>query len=80
MVPPENNFVEIKVADSRWGILREDISRIFDSYFTRRENGAGLGLASVHRIIEEHIGYIDVESELKEGTSLKMRLPAPHKK
>jgi len=65
MVPHENNFVEIKVADSRWGILREDISRIFDSYFTRRENGARLGLSIVHRIIEEHKGYIDVESELK---------------
>jgi signal transduction histidine kinase len=76
---PENNFIEIKFADAGCGISRKDISRIFDPFFSRRENGTGLGLSIVHRIIEEHKGSIKVESELKKGTTFKIRLPTSQK-
>lgn len=73
--PTENNFVEIKITDTGCGISRMDIPYIFDPFFTRRESGTGLGLAIVNRIIEEHKGFINVESELGKGTTFSMRLP-----
>jgi len=75
----ENNFIEVKFADTGCGISRKDISRIFDPFFTQRENGTGLGLSIVHRIVEEHKGSIDVESELEKGTTFKIRLPTSQK-
>lgn len=79
-VPHENNFIEIKICDSGCGISNKDISRIFDPFFSRRENGTGLGLSIVHRIIEEHRGSIDVKSELGKGTAFSIRLPVSQKK
>lgn len=79
-VPHENNFIEIKICDSGYGISNKDISRIFDPFFSRRENGTGLGLSIVHRIIEEHRGSIDVKSELGKGTAFSIRLPVSQKK
>jgi signal transduction histidine kinase len=75
----ENNLIEIKFTDTGCGISRKDVSRIFDPFFTQRENGTGLGLSIVHRIIETHKGSIDVESELKKGTTFRIRLPALQK-
>jgi len=72
----DNNLIEINFADTGCGIPRKDVSRIFDPFFTQRENGTGLGLSIVHRIIETHKGSIDVESELKKGTTFRIRLPA----
>lgn len=76
---PENNFIEIKFADAGCGISKKDISHIFDPFFSRRENGTGLGLSIVHRIVEEHKGSIEVESELKKGTTFKIKLPISQK-
>jgi len=72
----DNNLIEINFTDTGCGIPRKDVSRIFDPFFTQRENGTGLGLSVVHRIIETHKGSIDVESELKIGTTFRIRLPA----
>ena len=76
---PENNFIEIRFIDTGCGISRKDISRIFDPFFTQRENGTGLGLSIVHRIVEEHKGSIEVESESEKGTTFKIKLPASQK-
>ena len=75
----ENNFIEMKFTDTGCGISRKDVSRIFDPFFTQKENGTGLGLSIVHRIIETHKGSIDVESELKKGTTFRIRLPTLQK-
>jgi signal transduction histidine kinase len=72
----ENNHIEIKFTDTGCGVPRKDVSRIFDPFFTQRENGTGLGLSIVHRIVETHKGSIDVESELKKGTTFRISLPA----
>jgi len=80
LVLPENNFIEIKVADTGCGISREDVSRIFDPFFTHRESGTGLGLSIVHRIIEEHKGFIEVENDLKKGATFKIKLPTSQKR
>jgi signal transduction histidine kinase len=78
-VSPENNLIEIKFTDTGSGISRKDVSRIFDPFFTQRENGTGLGLSIVHRIVETHKGSIDVESELNIGTTFRIKLPASQK-
>ena len=75
----DNNLIEINFTDTGCGMPRKDVSRIFDPFFTQRENGTGLGLSIVHRIIETHKGSIDVESELKKGTTFRIRLPALQK-
>ncbi len=75
----ENNLIEINFADTGCGMPRKDVTRIFDPFFTQRENGTGLGLSIVHRIVETHKGSIDVESELKKGTTFRISLPALQK-
>ena len=67
--------VEISVSDTGCGILPEDLSRIFDLYFTTRLEGTGLGLSLVHRIVAEHGGRIHVDSEVGKGTTFTIILP-----
>ncbi|MBQ3034121.1 MAG: HAMP domain-containing protein, partial [Deferribacterales bacterium] len=69
-----NNTVEIHVKDTGTGIKPNDISKIFDPYFSKRSGGTGLGLAIVKKIIEEHSGSIDVESSSK-GKNFTIVLP-----
>ncbi|WP_437279838.1 ATP-binding protein [Sorangium sp. So ce375] len=70
--------VEIDVHDRGCGIRAEDLSRIFEPFFTTKPpgQGTGLGLSLTHRFIEEHQGSIRIESELGEGTTVRMWLPA----
>ena len=58
----------ISVEDNGEGIQDEDINKIFRPYFTKREKGTGLGLATVKRIISQHNGKVGVESEKGKGT------------
>jgi signal transduction histidine kinase len=69
------DHVEFMVADNGPGIPREFRSRVFDPFFTTKAAGTGLGLAQVHKIVREHDGQIDLETEEGKGTSLKIRLP-----
>ena len=68
-------WAEISVADTGRGIPPENLSRIFDLYFTTRPEGTGLGLSLVHRIVAEHGGRIHVESEVGRGTTVTIALP-----
>lgn len=67
--------IKIDVADTGAGIAKENISRIFDPYFTTKPSGTGLGLAIVYRIIEAHDGEIRVASEPGKGTTVSVFLP-----
>ena len=69
-------WVEITITDTGEGILPEDQARIFEPFFTTKAEGTGLGLATVHRVIEGHGGTIRVESQ-EGGTTFRLRLPAP---
>lgn len=66
--------IEIKIVDTGSGIKDEDISKIFDPYFSKRSGGTGLGLAIVKKIVEEHSGGIKVESS-PNGTTFTITLP-----
>ncbi len=74
-----DGWAEIAVRDSGEGIEWEILPHVFDPYFTTRSRGVGLGLAIAHRIIEGHLGTIDVESEAGKGTTIIVRLPRPNK-
>jgi two-component system sensor histidine kinase PilS (NtrC family) len=67
--------LEIAVADDGSGIPQEKLDRIFDPFFTTKQNGSGLGLATVHRIVQNHGGSVRLESELGVGTTVRIRLP-----
>jgi two-component system, chemotaxis family, CheB/CheR fusion protein len=69
-------YLKITVADRGVGISEENISRIFDPYFTTKPAGTGLGLASVYSIINRHGGYIDVSSIPAHETIFTILLPA----
>jgi PAS domain S-box-containing protein len=79
----EGDYVQISVADKGVGISEENISKVFDPYFTTKEmgvqKGMGLGLAICHSIIKSHDGTIVVESEVKKGTTFHFYLPATEK-
>lgn len=67
--------VQIDVADSGIGIKPEHLGRIFDLYFTTREQGSGLGLSMVYRTVQLHDGAIEVESSPGRGSTFRVRLP-----
>ncbi len=78
MLPPEltGPCVKISIADTGPGIKSEIIDRIYDPYFTKKENSTGLGLTIAHSIIKEHNGLIHVKSDAGEGTVFTIYLPA----
>lgn len=77
------NYVMLSVSDSGVGINEEDISKIFDPYFStkQKETGSGLGLYVSYGIIKAHNGHIEVSSIKRKGTTFDVFLPAyePHK-
>jgi two-component system NtrC family sensor kinase len=69
-------YIEIKIADTGCGINSEDLSKIFEPFFsTKGQKGNGLGLAVIWGIIDNHNGTINVESEVGKGTNFIIRLP-----
>jgi signal transduction histidine kinase len=69
-------WVEIQVADTGTGIAEDVLERIFDPFFTTKKEGSGLGLATVHRIVEGNGGHVRVESAVGSGTRFCVLLPA----
>jgi len=71
----ENRYIIVELIDNGGGIKEENIPKIFDPFFTLKQNGNGLGLAIVYNIIENHNGEITVSSKLNKGTTIKIKLP-----
>jgi CheY-like chemotaxis protein len=69
-------FVRITITDEGIGIPEEHLGRIFDPYFTTKQKGSGLGLATSYSIIKNHGGSVSVESKPGQGTTLRVNLPA----
>ena len=69
-------YVEISVKDSGIGIPQKYIPRLFDPYFTTKEKGSGLGLATSYSIVKNHGGLIDVKSQSGKGSTFFVYLPA----
>ena len=71
----DGEYVNFVISDTGKGITQENLSNIFEPYFSTKETGTGLGLAIVHKIVEMHNGKIEVESSVGEGTKFTVRLP-----
>ncbi len=69
-------YIKISVRDRGIGIPAEHLPRIFDPYFTTKQKGSGLGLASAYAILKKHHGHIAVESKPGMGTTVDIYLPA----
>ncbi len=75
----QGNYVRITISDEGVGIPEEHLARVFDPYFTTKETGRGLGLASAYSIIRNHDGLITVASRTGGGTTFTIYLPASTK-
>jgi len=71
-------YVFLKVSDTGSGIRPENLDKLFDPFFTTKEQGrgTGLGLATVHRVVTGHGGFIRVHSQVGKGTTFGVYLPA----
>jgi two-component system sensor histidine kinase AtoS len=78
--PPEGfqigpHFLKVTVKDNGKGISNKDLPRVFDPFFTTKPKGHGLGLSIAHKIVQDHFGKIQVESELNQYTEISIYLP-----
>jgi len=70
-----DTHIVVSFVDTGGGIAPEQIVKIFEPYYTTKKDGSGLGLMIVQRIVREHGGTIEVESDLGRGTAFRIKLP-----
>ena len=70
-----DDFIEVVVKDSGTGISKSEQEKIFEPFHTTKADGTGLGLAIVNRVVEAHAGETEVESEVGQGSSFRLRFP-----
>lgn len=75
----DGRFICISIRDQGVGIPQEYLVKIFDPYFTTKQSGSGLGLATVYAIVKNHEGHLEVESVEGAGTVFRLYLPASEK-
>jgi PAS domain S-box-containing protein len=71
--------IRLSIQDTGVGIAEENLSKIFEPYFTTKDSGSGLGLTLVFKIIREHKGEVTVKSRAGEGACFVITLPVPQK-
>ncbi len=76
---PEGEYIKISLTDQGVGISPDHLPKIFDPYFTTKQKGSGLGLATTYSIVKNHGGLITVTSEEEIGTTFRIYLPASEK-
>ena len=79
-LPYQGEFVRVSFSDTGIGIKLEDLKRIFEPFRTTKYKGIGIGLAIANRIIQNHNGSIEVESEFGKGSKFIIRLPRSNPK
>ncbi len=73
-------FIKITLADTGTGIPAEILDRIYDPYFSTKNDSSGLGLSTVYSVIKRHQGKIDIDTDGQEGTKFIITLPATRDK
>ncbi len=77
---PAGRYVRISISDQGVGIIPKHLAKVFDPYFSTKQEGSGLGLAASYSIVKNHDGLITVESTPASGTTFHVYLPASGKK
>ena len=72
IIMENNEKCIIRVKDNGKGMDSETEKRIYDLYFTQKENGSGIGMSTVYKIIKNHNADIKIDSELDEGTEVRL--------
>ena len=72
---PVGEFVQVEIRDTGVGIPEDNLQHIFDPFFTSKDEGSGLGLAVSHQIVQEHGGFVTVESTVGKGTAFFVHVP-----
>jgi two-component system, cell cycle sensor histidine kinase and response regulator CckA len=73
---PEGSYVRITFTDDGPGIARDVLSKVFDPFFSTKQGGSGLGLATSYSIVKKHDGHILIDSDVGSGTVVTIYLPA----
>ena len=76
----DDDFVYLQFVDDGSGISEEDLSKVFQAYYTTKEEGHGLGMMIVERIMREHGGHINIESRKEAGTAITLQFPQQHRR
>ena len=71
----DENFVFAQIVDQGSGISKENISRVFEPYFTTKKSGHGIGMMIVHRIMRDHNGEVGIDSKEGSGTIVTLKFP-----
>jgi signal transduction histidine kinase len=71
----DDHYVFAKIVDQGIGIKKEDISRVFEPYFTTKKSGHGIGMMIVHRIMRDHGGEVGIDSKEGSGTIVTLNFP-----
>ena len=71
----KSKWIKISFKDNGTGIEEKDLDKVFNPFFTTKDEGTGLGLPIVHKIIEEHGGIININSKAFEGTTVEVLFP-----
>jgi signal transduction histidine kinase len=73
----DGEMAVVAISDDGIGIPPEDLTKIFNPFFTRKPDGTGLGLPITQRILHQHSGVLDVDSKVGKGTTFYVKLPVP---
>lgn len=71
--------VELRISDTGVGMTDEVLAKIFEPYFTTRDDGTGIGLTLVYKVVKEHMGDISVVSQEGKGSSFALLFPVPQR-
>ena len=74
-----SKWIITELVDNGKGISNEDLKNLFTPFFTTKSRGTGLGLAIVKKIVDDHSGKLEIESEEKKGTTCRVYLPKASK-
>jgi signal transduction histidine kinase len=75
IIESDPSWVTMRIEDTGIGIPAENLPKIFSPFFTTKETGNGLGLAEVHKIIQAHQGWIEVQSQAGKGSVFTIKIP-----
>ena len=71
----ENDYISVQIIDRGEGIKKENVSKVFEPYFTTKKKGNGIGMMIVHRIMRNHGGEVGIDSKYGSGTIVTLKFP-----